>query len=345
MASKPEKPEKKAPARPRRTKADTQSAFESLAAEVAERESVDAKTSASIRANELDVRAEVEGVGVEDVVARISGLGLDVSRALADLAEKLTAEVRLLATLREAVAIERRELERLHQIDVAAASIDQLVEEHGEKKAELEHEIEGARTAWESDTARLERERREQEDALKKQRQREIEDYEYRKTLERKKAQDKYEEESRLTERRNAERQESLEKDWLRREATLKEREEHVARLQGEVADFPARLARETEVASAEARRQVEAQLERQILLLKKDAEAEARVSELRIKALDQSIAAGSIQIAALERQLSEAKQQVQDIAVRAIEGASGARALTHINQIAMEQAKNRPQG
>jgi hypothetical protein len=39
------------------------------------------------------------------------------------------------------------------------------------------------------------------------------------------------------------------------------------------------------------------------------------------------------------------ATQQVQDIAVKAIEGASGARALSHINQIAMEQAKNRPQG
>jgi hypothetical protein len=50
-------------------------------------------------------------------------------------------------------------------------------------------------------------------------------------------------------------------------------------------------------------------------------------------------------QMTALEKQLSEAKQQVQDIAVRAIEGASGAKALSHINQIAMEQAKNRPQG
>ena len=45
------------------------------------------------------------------------------------------------------------------------------------------------------------------------------------------------------------------------------------------------------------------------------------------------------------EKQLAEAKQQVQDIALKAIEGASGARALSHINQIAMEQAKNRPQG
>jgi hypothetical protein len=48
-------------------------------------------------------------------------------------------------------------------------------------------------------------------------------------------------------------------------------------------------------------------------------------------------------QIASLQKQLDEAKRQVQEIAVKAVEGASGARALAHVNQIAMEQAKNRP--
>ncbi len=38
-------------------------------------------------------------------------------------------------------------------------------------------------------------------------------------------------------------------------------------------------------------------------------------------------------------------KAQTPVAAVKAIDGASGARALSHINQIAMEQAKNRPQG
>jgi colicin import membrane protein len=79
--------------------------------------------------------------------------------------------------------------------------------------------------------------------------------------------------------------------------------------------------------------------------VLRKDAEAEQRLGELRVKTLEELVARQQAQIAALERQLADAKQQVQDIAVKAIEGASGAKALTHINQIAMEQAKNRPQG
>lgn len=341
------KSEKKAPtpSRPRRTKSDVQEAFEALEEAADAREPVDAKTQATLKARADEIQVEVAGVGVETVVQRISGLGLDVSRALSDLAEKLNAEVRLLGSLREAVSLEQRELERMHQIDIAATSVDHLIEEHSRKKEELDTEIAEARAAWTLEAARVERDRREQEEAMKKLRQREIEDYEYRKALERKKAQDKYDEETRQTERRNAERQESLEKDWARREAGLKEREELVARLEVQVAEFPARLTRETEAAAAEARRQVEAALERQILLLKKDAEAEARVAGLSIKALEQSLAARDAQIAAIEKQLAEAKQQVQDIAVRAIDGASGARALSHINQIAMEQAKNRPQG
>jgi len=45
------------------------------------------------------------------------------------------------------------------------------------------------------------------------------------------------------------------------------------------------------------------------------------------------------------EELFTRRQQQVQDIAVKAIEGASGSKALSHVNQIAMEQAKNRPQG
>jgi hypothetical protein len=43
-----------------------------------------------------------------------------------------------------------------------------------------------------------------------------------------------------------------------------------------------------------------------------------------------------------IEKRLEEAKRQVQEIAVKAIEGASGTKALAHIEQIAMEQAKTR---
>ncbi len=336
----------KAPVRPKRTKSEVEKEYADIQDQVERaRETPDAKGEEAARAREAEVRQAVESVTVDAVVQRISGLGLEVSRALADLSGKLTEEVQLLASVREAVALERRELERLHKIDIAATALDQMVQDYTREKQRLESEIAEQRAAWEEESARVERERKEQEETIRKQRQREIEDYEYKKSLERKKAQDKYDEEMRLAEKKNQERQEALEKSWQQREASLKEREEELARLRKESQEFPARLQKEAQAAAEQARREAEARAEQATLVMRKDAEAEKRVAALQVKSLEDNVARQQAQIAALEKQLADAKQQVQDIAVKAIEGASGAKALSHINQIAMEQAKNRPQG
>ena len=337
---------KKGGARSRRTKEESQQEFSAIQREVEDaQEASDAKAAEVIRLREEHIRQAVDGIGVEAVVQRISGLGLEVSRSLAQVSAKLTEEVHLLSTVREAVALERAELERLHKIDVAATALDHLVQDYTREKERFDAEMTAQRQAWEDEAARLERDRKEQEENLKKQRQREIEDYEYRKNLERKKAHDKYEEELRARDKKNREQQEALEKTWQIRETALKEQEEELARLKKEVEAFPARLQKEIEATAMQARKEVEARLEHQMVLGKKDAEAEKRIAELRAKTLEEALARNTAQIATLEKQLAEAKQQVQDIAVKAIEGASGARALSHINQIAMEQAKNRPQG
>jgi hypothetical protein len=336
----------KAPIRAKRTKTEIQREFDEIQEQSADaREAADPKIEEASRRHETEVREAVEGVTVEAVVQRISGLGLEISKALSGLSGKLTEEVQLLASVREAVGLERKELDRLHKIDVAATALDQLVQDYARQKQELETEIATRRSAWEEEAARADRERKEQEEALKKQRQREGEDFEYKKTQERKKAQDKHDEEIRVQEKKNQEKQEALEKSWQLREAALKEREEELMRLRKEAEAFPKRLEAESTAAAERARREAEARLQQETLVMKKDAEAEKRFGELRVKTLEETVAHQQAQIAALEKQLVDAKQQVQDIAVKAIEGASGARALSHINQIAMEQAKNRPQG
>ena len=329
--------------RAKRPKPEVEREFTDIREEVAAaRESAEPKSEESARLRESEVRQEVEGISVEAVVQRISGLGLEIARSLADVSGKLVEEVNRLATVREAVALENRELERLHKLDVAATALYQLVQDYEREKQRLDGEIAARRATWEEETRSAERERKEQEEALKKQRQREIDDYEYRKALERKKAQDKYEEEQRQQEKQNRERQETLEKSWKQRETALKEQEQELVRLRKEAEEFPARLERAAEEAVAQATRTVGQQFEQQILLMKRDAEAEKRIAELRIQTLEESLTRQAAQAAALEKQLALAKEQVQDIAVKAIEGASGARALAHINQIAMEQAKNR---
>ncbi len=73
--------------------------------------------------------------------------------------------------------------------------------------------------------------------------------------------------------------------------------------------------------------------------------EDQRKVAELQVKTLEETLKRQAEHILSLEKALEEAKRQVQEIALKAIEGASGSRALAHVNQIAIEQAKGRPQG
>jgi len=329
--------------RPKRSKAEVEKEFSKITQEAEERkESSNPKAEELARVREAEARQAVEGISVEGVVQKISGLGLEISKALAELSGKLVSEVDRLSAVREAVALETKELERLHKIDIAATALDQLIQDYRLQKETLEAEISSQRTAWAEEERERDRAQKELEENLKKQRQRETEEYEYKKALERKKAQDKYDEDVRLLEKKNKEKQEALEKSWQQREAALKEKEEELARLKRDVDEFPARLKKETDAAAASAVKMTEQRLEQQMLLFKKDAEADKRLAELQIKALQDMVSRQVAEIEILQKQLEEAKKQVQDIAVKAIEGASGAKALAHINQIAMEQAKTR---
>ncbi len=327
--------------RPKRTKPEIEKEYSKIAEEVsAQQESANPKAEELSKLREADTRRAVEGISVEGVVQKISTLGLDISRSLSDLSAKLVEEVERLTTVREAVALETKEIERLHKIDIAATALDQLIQDYRAERDKLDAEIKAQRAAWESEQLDRQLEQKEYEDTLRKQRQREVEDYEYKKALERKKAQDKYDEEIRLLEKKNQEKQEALEKSWKQREAALKEREEEWARLKKEVDEFPTRLNKELDAAAKAATKTTEQRFEQQILLMKKDAESDKRLADLQIKAMQDTIARQVAEIESLQKQLEEAKRQVQDIAVKAIEGASGAKALAHVNQIAIEQAK-----
>ncbi len=344
MATKTTKPV--TPSRSQRSKTQVQQEFDAIRQETeTAREAASPKSVEIEQRQAAEIRQSLESVSVDSVAQRISALNGEVSRTLLQLSEKLTAEVDLLMRVREAVALESRELDRLHKIDVAATSLDQLVQDYARERERLETEIGIRRAEWEQETRSAERERKEAEEALRKQRQRENEDYEYRKQLERKKAQDRYDEDAHLLAQKNEEQQRELERTWTLREAALAEREEELTRLRQQVEELPQRIAAEKEAALAEATRQVTARYEQQILVLQKDAEAERRMAALQVTGLQETLKRQTEQMAVLEKSVDEAKRQVQDIALKAIEGASGSRALAHVNQIAMEQAKGRPQG
>ena len=76
-----------------------------------------------------------------------------------------------------------------------------------------------------------------------------------------------------------------------------------------------------------------------------KEIDGEKQNYQLRIQALEQTIETQEARINKLSQQLDAAQKQVQDLAVKAIEGASNRKSFEAMKEIAMEQAKTQQKG
>jgi len=333
------KEEAQKPKRGRRSKAEVQQEFELLAqSECHEKTYSSPKEDELLRRQEQELISSIQHISADEIIRKFADLNIEVSKTIGALSEKLVAEINSLTKLRQVADLEKKEIERMHKIDVAQTALDYLIEEYQAQQRELEGEMTAKRAEWKQEQAEREEENQEEQANLERMRKRENEEYEYKKNLERKKAQDKYEEEVRLRDKQNKEKQEFLEKSWQQREATLKTQEEELASLRNIVDEYPIKMQKEIDKAVTDAIQRTELRRSQEIELLKKDSESEKRIAELKIKTLEESLLRGLEQLSAMQTQVNEAKKQVQDIAVKAIEGASGSKTL----QFAMEQAKVR---
>jgi colicin import membrane protein len=90
------------PSRKKITKADADKEFENLVREEEKNRAVsNPKTEELERLRNQEIRQAVEGISVDVVVQKISGMGLEISKSLSELSGKLVAEVEKLTTIRE----------------------------------------------------------------------------------------------------------------------------------------------------------------------------------------------------------------------------------------------------
>src|SRR5579864_3446588 len=123
------------PTRAKRTKTDVEQEFSQLATEVAHsKNSSSSKLDMIEQIHETEIRAAVSEITVEVISKKLSDLNVEISRTLSGLSEKMVHEVQLLLSLKESVALESKEMQRLHGIDVASTSIDQLIKDYQLKR-------------------------------------------------------------------------------------------------------------------------------------------------------------------------------------------------------------------
>jgi hypothetical protein len=286
------------------------------------------------------------------IIDGLNQLQLNFGGAVSDLSEKLTLEALNLQTIQTSVATEVEQLEALHSLNADETELDALIQQYEEsaktfnqefkqQQETVDLEITQAQNAWTKEQEDYRRNLKERNETFAKTRQRDGKEYTYDLALVRKLADEADAQERQRLELELSEFQQAQEKTWAEREKEIGDRETLFTELKGKVEAAPQQLEAAVKRAKEEGKGIAFQQAKVKADLLAKEVEGSQRTYDLRIEALQETIGTQDTRIQALSQQLDAALKQVQDLAVKAIEGASNISSLQAVREIAIEQAKN----
>jgi hypothetical protein len=319
---------------------------------------VEEKRQADVRHEDrIEQRAVQEAVAAADslstdgIVRSISDLRAAVGKTLAQLSDKLEEEVGKYVQIKRAILAKEAELKEIYEIQKSASTLAALIEtqerrrdefdrEMKAQKEELTREIESQRTEWEQERRQHEVETKERDSAEQKRREREKEEYRYSFAREQQVARDQFADEMAKAHKELAEKTAAAERDIRERERVVAEREQELGTLRQRVEQSPKELEIAVSKAVKDAATRAAAESSAREELLKNQFAGERNVLTTRISSLEHLVKEQAEQISRLAGQAEKAYTQVQDIAVKAIEGSSNFKSMTSLQQLLSEQGR-----
>ncbi|NVN91888.1 MAG: hypothetical protein HXX11_14975 [Desulfuromonadales bacterium] len=324
------------------TKQEMLDAYNDLLTQMESKRESDATPEQKVAEKAVKQVVEVaDALTTDGIIRNISDLKVEVGKVLADLSDRLEQEAGRYSSVKRAIAEKESELADIYEIQKAASSLSALIEAQNLKKEEYEsdmasrkealiREIDETRQEWQKEKAQRVAEMKEQEAVEAKKRTREKEEFEYNLQRERQTVRDEFEkekaglaEEKALLDREIALRREQAEREFTEREQAIARQEQELADLRAQVTSFPNELettvAREVKLAVERVKYEAETKL----TLAAKESEGERNVYEARITGLETKVKEQAEQISRLTTQTEKAYTQVQDIAVKAVEGSA----------------------
>jgi len=288
---------------------------------------------------------------IETIIRDLNGVRARLGESVGALQQQLLGEATRLQDLRSEADEHTAHLKQLHGIEVDEDTLGDLVRRYQEtqrsadelyatRKHGFEAELEAKKVAWRKEQDERARAVKEADEAAQRARKREADEYAYE-TERAHKAEADALAQARKTQQAELDGlKERSERAWAEREKDLARREQEYAELKARAAAFPKEL--EAAIARAEAEGTGIAKRQAKIAadLQQKENEGKRRVYELRVQQLDETITKQNEQIAELSRQLATALKQAQDLAIKAIDGASSSNSYAAVKEIALEQAK-----
>jgi hypothetical protein len=280
----------------------------------------------------------------DDIVKNLAELKLSLVKSLEEVEEKLLSSHKQLTTLQQAIQFQTKELADIHEIKINADTLTALLIAQKEKTSAFEIEMKERqqifeqdmlqkRTIWKKEQEEFELVRKEQEIETKKTRQREQEDYVYQRDLLRKKERDQYEAEKELLEKELITKRATLEQTFAEREAKITSQEEEFKVLKEKAQKFPAELQQAIQETEKNLMERLKFKYDYETKLAQKEVEGERKLHQQMVAALEAKVAQLESQIKHLSDKTNQANLQVQDIAVKAIEGASRQRYVPYMEK------------
>lgn len=296
-----------------------------------------------------------ESMSSEGVSREISNLKIETSKTLAQISDRLEEEVNKFRAIQSAISLKEKELQELYEIEKSAVTLAALIEsqnqkrqafesEMAEKKEALSQEIEALRAEREKEKNDYEAETKERDMAEKKRRDREKEEYEYSFKREQKLTKDKFEDEKAKLEKEILIKKGQMENELKGREKAIAEKEEELNELRKKVAAFPKEMETAITKAVKETTEKLTLEAKNREELQKKEFVGEKNVFTTRIESLEKAVREQSEQITKLTQQLEKAYQQVQEIAIKTIEGSSTVKSFANLQQWLSEQTRKSSQ-
>jgi hypothetical protein len=284
-------------------------------------------------------------------IESLANIQLGFGSAASELSEQLTNQASKLTQVREAIDKEVEELKQLHNLEISEDILDTLVksyednakayqEEFNQRYELLSQEMLEEKNTWAKEQEEYKATTKERNENIQKNRQREVAEYKYDLELQRKLETDEYEQQQKGLYKELEDLQQQINKQWSERETEISEREKQFEEAKAKVEAFPKEKEAAIKKATEEGKGIAHYQSKIKADLYAKDVEGQKRFYEQRIQSLEQTIFNQDSRIQNMAKQLESALKQVQDLAVKAIEGSANVNSYQAIKEIALEQAK-----
>ncbi|MFM7407737.1 MAG: hypothetical protein ACKO3K_14045 [Cuspidothrix sp.] len=289
---------------------------------------------------------------MNNTIQSLANIQLGFGSASNELSEQLTTKAAKLAEIQQVVSEEVSQLSELHNLEVSEDILDTLIqsyednekayqEEYSQRYEVLSQELLELNNNWQKEQEEYQRNIKERNESPNRTRQRDASEYKYDLELQRKLTNDEYAQEQKLLNNQLEEEKQTTEKQWSEREKIIFDREKEFTELKAKVEAFPKDKETALKKATEEGKGIATYQAKVKSDLYGKEVEGQKRFYEQRLQSLEQTITNQQTRLENLSRQLESALKQVQDLAVKAIEGSSNVNSYQAMKEIALEQAKS----